>query len=474
MTLLHPEYLWLLLILVWFFIKRDFRDFRVQFYGYILTFIFITLALTRPVIEQAPIKSEQFLSDVIIAQDLSFSMHAQDIEPSRLEYSKKILKQLLYTKQKSRFAIIGFTTNAIILSPLTEDRELLEHLFDALNEKFIITQGSDVMSALKLARDMSWAKKARVVLLSDGADALDYSAEAAFAKENNLIVTIFMMATESGGILRLENGSLLKDASGDIVITRQNNAIKIIADTTGGVYTKDFDTLVSALDKMDEEEYKSETIIMKNIELFYFMIALAIITFLLSVTMLKKVIMMILILLGVQLNASPDMQKFNQAVGFYRAGAYEEALENFEMLKSSDSEIKSIIYYNIGNTLVRLKEFKRAREAYIKSLTLSYSKEANENLEMIIGLDEQPQIEKQKDKNNDKASMAEDNGNKKKQKEGGSSNLEVSAASSGASDNKGKKTQMQNSINLNSGKAKLSSKQYELINKRSIDEKQPW
>ncbi|HUH41928.1 MAG TPA: VWA domain-containing protein [Sulfurimonas sp.] len=471
MILLYPSYLWLLLVLVPFFIKRDFKKYRVTFYGYLLTFIFIVLALSRPVIEQEPIKSEQHLSDVIIAQDLSFSMYAQDIEPSRIAYSKKMLKRLLYTKQKSRFGVLGFTTNAIILSPLTEDRELLEHLFDSLDEKFIITKGSDIMSVLKLSKDISSSKRARVVIFSDGADKLDYSAEARFAKANNLIVNIFMTATEVGGVLRLESGGLLKDDDGDIVVTRQNSAIKAISEATGGVFTKDFDELLSALEKMDEDEYKSEVNIIRNLELFYYFVALAIITFLLSVTTLKRFIILFLLLFGVHLNADKN---FNKAVEFYRAGEYEKALENFELIKSGDSEIKSIIYYNIGNSLVRLKEFEKAREAYLKSLTLEYSKEADENLEYIIDAGEEKKMNQGKDKNNEKSSLSEKQSAQKKQKEGGGSNMQVSVATSGASDDKGKKTEMRNSINLNSGKAKLSSKQYELINKRSVDEKKPW
>ncbi|MFA5462332.1 MAG: tetratricopeptide repeat protein, partial [Sulfurimonas sp.] len=211
--------------------------------------------------------------------------------------------------------------------------------------------------------------------------------------------------------------------------------------------------------------------IIRNLELFYYFVALAIITFLLSVTTLKRFIILFLLLFGVHLNADKN---FNKAVEFYRAGEYEKALENFESIKSGDSEIKSIIYYNIGNSLVRLKEFEKAREAYLKSLTLEYSKEADENLEYIIDAGEEKKMNQGKDKKNEKSSLSEKQSAQKKQKEGGGSNMQVSVATSGASDDKGKKTEMRNSINLNSGKAKLSFKQYELINKRSVDEKKPW
>ncbi|PNV84251.1 MAG: VWA domain-containing protein [Sulfurimonas sp.] len=473
MTLLYPQYLWLLLLLLPLFIKKDFRELRVSVYGYMLTFLFIVAALSRPVIEQEPIESKQMLSDVIIGVDLSFSMQGSDLEPTRLGFAKEMLKKLVEVEKKSRFGVLGFTTNAVVLSPLTEDKELLLHLFGALDEKFIITQGSSVMSALKLSRKMSASKKATVVLFSDGGDELGYEAEAHFAKENSLVVNIFMTASAMGSTLKLQNGELLKDELGDIVVSRQNSACKEICDATGGIYTKDFDELLDALDAQKSKDKESKTTIMRNLELFYYFIALAIITFLVSVTTLKRYVVMFMLLFGVHLSASQNMEFFNKASEFYRSGEYEKALQNFEMLKSADIETKSIIYYNIGNSFVRLQQFEKAREAYIKSLTLMYSKEADENLEFIRGAGEKKEMNTGKQQSKEKSALAKKE-QSKKQKEGGGSNMQVSAQASSGSDDKGKKTKSQNQINLDGGKAKLSSRQYELINKRSVDEKKPW
>lgn len=392
MTLLYPQYLWLLLLILPFFMKKDFREFRITFYGYILTFVFIVIALSRPVIEQEPIESKQMLSDIIIGVDLSFSMQGEDLKPTRLLYAKEKLKEMVQVEDKSRFGVLGFTTNAIILSPMTEDKELLMHLFGSLDEKFVITKGSTIISALQLARKMSKAKKITVVLFSDGGDELSYEAEANFAKENNMIVNIFMTASKMGSTLKLENGELLKDELGDIVISRENSMIQEISDATKGVYTKDLDTLLDALDAQKSKDKESKTTIMRNLELFYYFIALAIVTFLVSVTTLKKFIVAFLLLFGVHLNASQNMEFFNKATEFYRSGEYEKALQNFEVIKSGDSKTKSIIFYNIGNTLVRLKRFEKAREAYIKSLTLMYSKEADENLEYIRDVGENKEM----------------------------------------------------------------------------------
>ncbi len=474
MTLLYPQYLWLLLLILPFFMKKDFREFRITFYGYILTFMFIVIALSRPVIEQEPIESKQMLSDIIIGVDLSFSMQGEDLKPTRLLYAKEKLKEMVQVEDKSRFGVLGFTTNAIILSPMTEDKELLMHLFGSLDEKFVITKGSTIISALQLARKMSKAKKITVVLFSDGGDELSYEAEANFAKENNMIVNIFMTASKMGSTLKLENGELLKDELGDIVISRENSMIQEISDATKGVYTKDLDTLLDALDAQKSKDKESKTTIMRNLELFYYFIALAIVTFLVSVTTLKKFIVAFLLLFGVHLNASQNMEFFNKATEFYRSGEYEKALQNFEVVKSGDSKTKSIIFYNIGNTLVRLKRFEKAREAYIKSLTLMYSKEADENLEYIRDVGENKEMSTGQQQAKKRSALAKKEQSKKNKKEGGGSNMQVSAAASSGADDSGKEVKSQNAINLDGGKAKLSSKQYELINKRSVDEKKPW
>ncbi|WP_373000450.1 VWA domain-containing protein [Sulfurimonas sp.] len=481
MSFLFPEYFWLFLFLVAGFIKKDFRDLSIVSLGYIVTFVLIVLALTRPVIEQEPIKSEQVLSDVVIAVDLSYSMQANDVSPSRLKKAKEVLNALVKSEKKSRFGILGFTTNAIVLSPMTEDSELLEHLFGSLDDKLIITKGSSIMPALKLARKMSKSKELSVVILSDGGDEISYEDEAKYAKDNSLIVNVLMLATKSGGTLMLENGELLKDETNDIVVSRENQAIEAVSDATGGIYTKSFDDLADALQDQKTDDKKSKTTIIRNLELFYFFIVLAIISFLVSVTTLKRYVLAFLLLFGVSLDANildyfedKNRIEFKKASSYYKSGEYEKALHSYERVKSADAEFKSVVFYNMGNSLVRLKEFKKAREAYLKSLTLSYSKEADENMHYIKDVGEQMQMSTGQQKSSKKSSIAKKENSNKKKKEGGSSNMKVSASASSGAEDGGKKTKTESKIDLNSGKAKLSSKQYELINKRGVNEKQPW
>lgn len=482
MSFLNPEYLWLLLFLVAAFMKNDFKALRLTSYGYVATFVLIVIALTRPVIEQAPIKSEELLSDVVIAVDLSYSMQARDVQPTRLAFAKESLKELVKSEQKSRFSVLGFTTNAIILSPLTEDSELLLHLFNALDETLIMTKGSSVLPALQLARKVSSSPTLSVVLLTDGADELNYEDEAKYAKENNMIINVFMIATREGSTLKLANGELLKDEMDDIVVSRQNANIKSVTKATGGVYSENLGDILDAIESQRDAQYKSNVTVMQNRELFYYVVFLALLTFLVSVTTLKRYVLAFLLLFGISLEAdtlafmkNENRVAFDRGVRHYKNGEYEEALSAFESVKSHKEDIKAVVYYNEANALVRLKEFKKARVAYTKSLALSYSKEADENLRFIDGVDEQKDMTTGQQKSKEKSNLAKnrENSEKKNKKSAGSSNMKVSAkASSGASE--AKKSKQESQVNLNSGKAKLSSKQYELINKRQIDEKKPW
>ena len=194
--------------------------------------------------------------------------------------------------------------------------------------------------------------------------------------------------------------------------------------------------------------------------------------------------MAFLLLIGKNLNASvvenfyevvdENRASFNKATLYYKTGEYEKALINYEMVKSSNEEFKSVIYYNIANSFVRLKEFKKARDNYIKSLTLFYSREADENLRYIQNVSEQEQMSTGQQKTKNKSSFAKKEKNSKKSKSGGSSNMKVSATASSGANDEGKKTKSESMLNLNKANAKLSSKQYELINKRGVNEKKPW
>jgi len=511
MMLLTPQYLWLFLplaLLLFFRGQKDAASLLKRHFWLILSTVSIIVALARPVLEQEPVDIEERGSDIILAIDLSFSMQADDIRPSRLEAAKTMLKGLIGNESKNRYGIIGYTTNAIILSPLSSDRELLLHLFEGLDENMIITKGTALMPALKLARKMSKSKRAIVVLLSDGGDALNYNAEASFAKENGILVNVALLGTHGGSTLSDRNGKVLKDEEGHIVVTSRNDAIEAVASTSGGRVVEDLSSLEDVIASQEQEDFTSSTKLMQYNELFYYFAASALLFAMLAFTFLgkkiSKVFSVLLLLVGINTQAAlldayyfeaakrdyakenyrnaavlfskieDDAARYNTASSYYRAGEYESALNGYMRIRTNDPDLKARLYFNMANCYIRLKEFAKAREMLIKSLTLNYDKEADDNLAFIAKAEEQDHMltGRQEGKKRAQDSQSDSSPESTKKKEGGGSNQQSDADSSKGAG--GKKMESEERISFSGAKSRLSSKQYELINQRSVHETKPW
>ncbi|HLD22394.1 MAG TPA: VWA domain-containing protein [Sulfuricurvum sp.] len=474
-----------------------------------VSLLFLILSLTRPVIPEKPITVEEVGSDVILAVDVSYSMRSTDIAPTRLDAAKRVLHQIVERDKKDRFGVLAHTTSAIILSPLTKDTELLTHLFASLDESQIITKGTEVMSALELARKMSHAQRPLVVLFSDGGDELSYEKESAYAEENGLKVCVVMLASSQGSTLPSDNGSF-KDEDGHIVVSSRNDAINLIAEQSGGkvIDGADATSVIEWIERERSEDFAGSTTVTRYQELFYFPLVLALTAFVLGYTSVgekvSKALIPLLALAGISANAGlldypyqtlgkyeysrgnyersaqwyaqidSEHSKFNRANALYKAGKYQKALALYRIIRSEDSLFKSKVFYNMGNCHIRLSEFENGRNALLKSLTLSYSREADQNLRAIARAQEQKSLNVRKEQK-DKFSSDENKptGEGKKGKEGGGSNMQSDIASSGAGD-AGKKAQADPRFSTSQGKAALSSKQYELINQRSVHETKPW
>lgn len=511
MSMLNP--LWLLalgIILVYWMAGKRFGYTTDGPQKWLLVSIaLVIVSLARPVLEQKPVSIEHMGSDVIVAVDLSYSMRATDVAPSRLGAAKALLVDLVRSDTQDRFGVIGFTTSAIILSPLTKDTELLEHLFGSLDESQIITKGTQVMSALELARKMSYAKAPLVILLTDGGDEASYAKEADFVRENNLRVSVVMLGTAEGSTL-LESESILKDENGHIVVSSRNDAIVKIVEASGGkmIEGSDAGAVREMIEKSRTNDFQGKSTLIRYQELFYIPLLLALASFMISMTNIRakisRGVLVVLALMGVSSNAGiidfvylygakasyekgeygrsaqlysriqTPKAKYNQATALYKEGKYNEALSLYKGIKSNDPIFKAILYYNSGNCYIRLQEFANAKDAFLKSLTLNYSKEADDNLRFIAHSVEQKSLNARKEKNDKlKAEAGAPKGESKPTKQGGGSNMKSDMASGGGAD-EGKKVQSDPRLSMSQGKARLSSTQYELINQRTVHETKPW
>lgn len=170
--------------------------------------------------------------------------------------------------------------------------------------------------------------------------------------------------------------------------------------------------------------------------------------------------------------------RYNTANALYRAGRYEEALTLYDPAEVRDRPFAAAIWYNRGNTLVRLKEFAKAREAFARSLALQYDEAALENMMHILHAESQDHMltgrQEGKKRAQDQEDYREQEGSGK-QKTGGGSNQQSTAERNRGAGAQGKKVERELQLEFgNRGRNRLSSKQYELINQRSVHEKNPW
>jgi Ca-activated chloride channel family protein len=221
---------------------------------------------------------------VIAAIDISKSMFCDDIYPNRFKFAKeKFFESLNYLKD-ARVALIGFSSRTFLISPLSEDFNSLKFLAKNLNTDYLTLKGTDFLALLHSANDLFIEKKYKNLLIfTDGGDKKDFSKEIEFAKEHNIRVFIYNIATKKGGVIKDQNG-VVKDKEGNIVIVKRNEKIKALALKSGGAYMNyslkrgDIKSLIDEMRRGIKEKERVKKSIKDKKELFYYPLWLMVLT----------------------------------------------------------------------------------------------------------------------------------------------------------------------------------------------------
>jgi len=199
-------------------------------------------------------------SDVIIALDISQSMLAEDISPSRMEQSKRFLKELIKKLQGERIGLIYFAGSAYLQMPLTNDYGSAMDLITAANPSQAGTQGTSITDAIKLSQKIfgtdNPTQKA-LIILSDGENhESEAIAAAREARENGTFVFTVGVGTQDGAMVPFtSNGrkAYKKDKAGNPVKSILNvNLLQDIEDAGGGEFYM-VDQTLSALKALDND-----------------------------------------------------------------------------------------------------------------------------------------------------------------------------------------------------------------------------
>ena len=249
----------------------------------LLSSALMIVSLARPYFDNGEIKVSSTTIDVMAAFDISRSMFANDVYPNRLALAKKKFQEFTDDFQEAKIGVIGFTSRAFLISPLTEDFATLDYLVTNMNLDSITLRGTSVMNALEVTNDLlNESDKKALILFSDGGDGEDFSKEIAYAKKHNIVVFAYNIGTSKGGVIPDNNGALT-DENGDIVVVRLNKKIKTLALQSGGAYMEhslknnDINALAQAIKQRFNQKNEEESTIKDEKELFYYSLSAALV-----------------------------------------------------------------------------------------------------------------------------------------------------------------------------------------------------
>ncbi len=217
------------------------RVFRRRPWLLILSGLLSILALAGPQWGKSPRQLLRPSSDVILALDLSRSMTATDLAPSRLDRAKLLIRTFLQEAAGQRIGLLVFSSSAQLAVPLTTDYRALEELLDELSPASLPEAGTDFTAFLEEACDafsQSDAARRILLVLSDGEDhGSGWKERLPRLIGEGVRVYAIGLGTERGGLIPDPRGGFLKDDGGHTVLSRlQPESLRALASATGGRY----------------------------------------------------------------------------------------------------------------------------------------------------------------------------------------------------------------------------------------------
>lgn len=256
--------------------------------GYLILLI---IALLGPSFGDTTREVKSVGKDILICVDLSESMNAFDIQPTRLEKVKFELKNIVDAFNTDRIGLIIFSSEAFVQSPLTYDQTALSMFIDVLNTNLVPNTGTDFAPSLQMALEKLTSEESNVIeqkskiiiLISDGEDFGDNtSAIATKIAENNLKLYTLGVGTRAGGRIRTSYG-FKTDRTGQVVISKlKDRDLKSLAVKTGGKYfeinedSNDIERMINHISQIEGELRDAKRVDVSANKYYYF-VALALI-----------------------------------------------------------------------------------------------------------------------------------------------------------------------------------------------------
>jgi Ca-activated chloride channel family protein len=409
------------------------------------------IALAGPVWEKWPQAVFKQQAALVIALDLSRSMDATDVKPSRLIRARLKIDDILSRREEGQAALVVYAADAFLVTPLTEDVATIKALLPSLSTNLMPAQGSRVDRALQQAFELfdnSGVKRGDILIVSDGISATEMVEVERIVRDHpNYRISILGVGSETGGPIPMANGGFLKDAEGAIVIPRMPvDDMERLAATGSGEFqaiTTDNRDILGILNQMQRNRFETEAIasdqradIWREQGPWLILIILPFV-----VLVFRRGVLFVLPLFLIPFSPQADAfgwdelwqnrdqrasLQFEQgapdsaaelfkhpgwkASSYYRTGEYDKAIQNWA--EQDDPQAN----YNRGNALAKLGKFAEAIEAYEKALDINPQyQDASYNKKLIEDLMDQQQ--QQKDQQEQQQGQQEQQGKEQQQSE---------------------------------------------------------
>ncbi|MDB4260995.1 VWA domain-containing protein [Porticoccaceae bacterium] len=404
----------------------------------LLAWMITCLALAGPSWQQLPQPVHKKDAALILIMDLSPSMLAEDIKPSRLERARYKLIDILKNRSEGFSALVVYGGAAYTLTPLTEDSNTIISLIPVLHPTLLPEYGSNTEDAIETALELAvngGYQQGDLLLITDEVSRSAFnSIQSMISKAGKFRLSILGVGTQQGAPIPTGAGGFAKDPSGAIIIPKLSPAsLQMLAQNNGGIYASMSadDSDVEALLATTEELFPDAT---KELErsfdlwddqgfwLVFLLLPIIVLSF--------RRGNIALILLAPLLFSDPvsalgwqDLwktadQQASEALengdaaaaqslfkdpewrgsAAYKAGDYESAINEFLDFDNADS------HYNRGNALAHSGDLDAAIEAYDQALAMNPEMEdAQANKELL------EQLKQQQDSENSEDSESQEN-----------------------------------------------------------------
>lgn len=215
----------------------------IKFALLLLALVLLIFAAARPQFGQKEQTIKRQGIEVMVALDISNSMLAEDVAPSRLDRAKQMLSKLIDKMSEDKIGLVVFAGEAYTQLPITCDYVSAKMFLSTISPSLIQTQGTAIGSAIHTAMrsfgsEQSEAGRA-IILITDGENHEDDAVEAAkHAKEAGIHLYVIGIGTSQGAPIPVPGtNNYIKDRSGQVVVTKLNEQMaKDIAQAGNGAY----------------------------------------------------------------------------------------------------------------------------------------------------------------------------------------------------------------------------------------------